>query len=81
MKIELMVFGIIAVFVVLMSLFFKIPESKVDQSNLPNLGKAPELVGNQGWINSQPLKISDLKDVLKRFMDGEKLSKLGKSVE
>ncbi|MBI4170378.1 MAG: thioredoxin family protein [Candidatus Aenigmarchaeota archaeon] len=36
------------------------PENKT-RSLLPVLGKAPELAGIKGWINSEPLKIEELK--------------------
>ena len=32
-----------------------------EKSSLPNFGAAPELQGIKGWINSQPLKIEQLK--------------------
>ena len=60
MKIELIVFGIIAIFVIGPALIFKIPENK-RQSSLPIIDKAAEIVGILDWINSKPLKIEQLK--------------------
>ena len=60
MKTELIVFGVIIIFIILMTLFFKIPENKEDLG-LPIIAKAPEIVGILNWINSEPLKIEQLK--------------------
>ncbi len=60
MKTELAVFGIIAVFVVVMTLALNVPQTQ-ERAALPNLGEAPELTGIAGWINSEPLRIEDLK--------------------
>lgn len=58
MRAEIIVFALIALFLLAGSLLaITMPASN---SSLSNLGKAPEFsAGN--WINSQPLKISDLK--------------------
>jgi thiol-disulfide isomerase/thioredoxin len=40
---------------------FKNIENKEIVSELPNYGPAPELVGLQNWINSNPLKLSELR--------------------
>ncbi len=60
MRIELVVFGIIALFVVGMTFLVNVPVVEMI-SALPNLGKAPELAGITGWINSEPLKIEGLR--------------------
>ena len=59
-KAEMIVFGIIILFVVLSSYLVTIPQKSVN-SSLPYLGKAPELVGTQEWINSEPLTIENLR--------------------
>ena len=61
MKVEIIVFGIIAAIIVITSFAITIPQTTQTNSSLPNLGRAPELVGVTGWINSQPLNISGLK--------------------
>jgi thiol-disulfide isomerase/thioredoxin len=58
MKVALIVFCIIALFLVAATLTVSIPEQSTE---LRNLGKAPELAGIQGWINSEPLKIEELR--------------------
>ena len=55
MKTEYMTFGAIVLLIILFSFLVDIPTSQ------QNFSKAPELVGNQEWINSQPLKIDELK--------------------
>ena len=60
MRIELIVFGLIAIIVVVASLTITIPQQAQTNSSLPNFGPAPEIAqGN--WINLPPLKISDLR--------------------
>ncbi len=61
MRIELVVFGVIAAFVIIMSLVIKVPVRETFFSNLPNYGKAPEIRGIDAWINSEPLKLEELK--------------------
>ncbi|MBI4020592.1 MAG: thioredoxin family protein [Candidatus Aenigmarchaeota archaeon] len=51
MKTELVVFGIIAAFVVAGAFLVNIPQG---QLSLPNLGKAPEFSGISGYINTEP---------------------------
>ncbi len=58
---EIMVFAIIIVFIAAASIIINVPQQQNYQSSLPNLGKAPELIETQNWINSEPLKIEDLK--------------------
>ncbi len=58
MRAEIIVFGLIAVFLIIMSISINIPMAK---SGLPVLGKSPEIIGTQEWLNSESLKISDLK--------------------
>ncbi len=62
--IELVVFGAIIIFIAAASVIFssvQVPASNAGKASLPNQGKAPELAGISGWINSEPLKISELK--------------------
>ena len=58
MRVEIIVFGAIFVFVVVASIFLSVPQQT---SELQNLGSAPELSDIQGWINSDPLTIGQLK--------------------
>lgn len=62
-KLEIAVFGIIATAIVIGTLLFPIemPGNIVDKSDLPNLGKAPELSSIKGWINTEPFNISNLR--------------------
>ncbi len=68
MKVEFITFGIIAVALIILSLSLNIgmdadrnTNADVNKTiNLPNLGKAPELAGIKGWINSEPLTIASL---------------------
>lgn len=59
---EILVFLAIILFVAALS-FVSVPQAGTDsaKSSLPNLGAAPELVGTQQWINSEPLAIEGLK--------------------
>ncbi len=61
--VEAYVFSIIAIFLAVMSLIFVVPNMQTNQteSSLPNLGPAPEVTGIKAWINSQPLKIQELR--------------------
>ncbi|MBI2233086.1 MAG: thioredoxin family protein [Candidatus Aenigmarchaeota archaeon] len=56
---EVIVFGLIALFVITIAIFASIPQQ--EKSSLPNLGKAPEIAGIKTWINSEPLTIENLK--------------------
>ncbi len=58
---EFIVIGLIMVFLAAASLLVNVPQTQQQTSSLPNLGKAPELAGISGWINSPPLNISGLK--------------------
>ena len=60
MKVELIVFGSIAALVIVLSIFGNIPQP-TEKSSLPDLGKAPELEGIKGWINSDPVTLESLK--------------------
>src|SRR3989338_7092842 len=65
----IVVFGLIVLLLIVFTLAFPVPMqeslsnniSSAEKSSLPNLGAAPELTGTQGWINSEPLKIEELK--------------------
>ncbi len=67
--IELVVFGVIFLIVIVGALTVSAPQKAQStvqdqqqaKSSLPVLGKAPELVGTQRWINSEPLAIEQLK--------------------
>jgi len=62
MKTEIMVFGAIAAIIIILSLTVNIQQPSHQQySSLPNLGKAPELQGIKGWINSEPFTIESLR--------------------
>ena len=67
---EVLVFIIILAAVAALSIFVSIPQSPASisssglqsgQASLPVLGKAPELVGTQRWINSEPLTVEGLR--------------------
>ncbi|MBI4173830.1 MAG: thioredoxin family protein [Candidatus Aenigmarchaeota archaeon] len=63
-KIEVAVFGLVAAFVILGTLItVNAPQLQPAgaKSGLPVLGKAPELAGIKGWLNSEPLTIAGLK--------------------
>jgi len=61
-KIEIIVFAVIAVFVVAATFLIKVPQQQqVSASNLTDLGPAADFVGIKGWINSEPLTIASLK--------------------
>ncbi len=62
MRIEYVVFGIIALFLVGLSVFVGLPSAGQNvKADLPDIGPAPELTGTQAWINSEPLTIAGLK--------------------
>ena len=68
MRIELIVFGSILALIASLSLVFTIPQmqtytnsSSGSKSSLPVIGKAPDFVRINNWINAGPLKIGDLK--------------------
>jgi len=63
MRVEFIVFGVIVIFILLMSVFFILPTTVeiTSASDLPILGLAPELTGTQEWINSEPLTLEGLK--------------------
>lgn len=59
-KIEITVVLLIAVFIIVASLFVSIPQTNIN-SRLPILADAPELKGINGWINSDNLSIQSLR--------------------
>ncbi len=61
-KLEIAVFGIILVSIIVLTVLFPINLQTASnvKSNLPNMGKAPELSGIKGWINTEPFNLSDL---------------------
>lgn len=61
MRAEFVVFGLIVAFIAVASFLISVPQQQTQTSQLENLGRAPELKGNQGWINSEPLTIASLK--------------------
>ncbi len=65
MRIEIIVFGVILLFVAVLTVTNSVPGGEinmsVEKSSLPVLGNAAELQGISNWINTEPFKISDLK--------------------
>ena len=60
-KAEIIVFSLIILVIIVLSFFVSIPITTMKKSELPILGKAPEIIGTQKWINSEPLSIEKLK--------------------
>ncbi|MBI4162643.1 MAG: thioredoxin family protein [Candidatus Aenigmarchaeota archaeon] len=61
MKIVLLAIAAIVAFVLILTIALPPPVEIEKRSNLPLLGKAPEFVEISGWINSEPVKLEDLK--------------------
>ena len=61
MRIEIIAIASIIIFVVLLSVFIEVPRMDEDIMKLQNYGKAPELAGITGWINTEPFKLTDLR--------------------
>ena len=60
-RIEIVAIASIIIFVALLSIFIQIPTENRDIMKLQDYGRAPELAGISGWINTEPFKLSDLR--------------------
>ena len=58
MRVEILAIGSILLFIVLLTVLVEVPGENI-MSTLENFGKAPELAGISGWINTEPFTLAE----------------------